>query len=163
MFRSVALLLLTTLVTGAGMRPAAAVPVSRNRYVDPFSWFTTDAQFEAWLTLRARLAADFDDICGDTFCEGDWSNITALRFQCSVQQRTGRIGQCVWSFAASNEDIAPANGALDVQVPTWTCPIPLARGTTMDALLAALSGDSPLHAALPGTQASVYDALADCL
>jgi hypothetical protein len=161
--RLVALLFATTLVAVSGTHPAAAGTVARERYVDPFSWFTTDAQFEAWLTLRARLAAGFDDICGDTFCEGDWSNITALRFQCSVQQHSGRIGRCAWSFAASNEDISPANGTLDVQVATWTCPIPLVPGTTMEALLAALSGDSPLHAALPGSQASIYDALAECL
>ena len=132
-------------------------------YTDPYSYFTTDAQFEAWYSLRARLAVDFDDICGDTFCEGDFSNITPLRFQCSVQRGSGRIGRCVWSFAASNEDIDPATGALDVQQPSWQCPIPIAPHTTIDALLAALAGDDPLDTPLPGTLLTIYDGLVHCL
>ncbi|MGN6518965.1 MAG: hypothetical protein ACTHK2_06040 [Dokdonella sp.] len=135
----------------------------RVTYTDPYSYFTTDAQFEAWYSLRARLAVDFDDICGDTFCEGDFSNITPLRFQCSVQRGSGRIGGCVWSFAASNEDIDPATGALDVQQPSWQCPIPIAPHTTIEALLSALAGDDPLDTPLPGTPLTVYDGLLHCL
>ena len=133
------------------------------RYSDPYAYFTTDAQYEAWYSLRAGLEIDFDEICGDTFCEGDYSNITPLRFQCSVQQASGRIGHCVWSFAASNEDIDPRNGDVAVQAPAWSCSIALAPQVTIDALLAALAGDSPLHAPLPGSGSSIYDALADCL
>lgn len=135
----------------------------RTRYVDPYSYFTTDAQFEAWYSLRARLAVGFDDVCGDTFCEGDFSNIAPLRFQCSVQAGNGRIGRCVWSFAASEEDIDPATGALEVRQPTWQCPIQLGPHTTIDELLAALAGDDPLQTALPGTASSIYDSLGHCL
>lgn len=151
------------LATLAMFTAGAGAQSMRAAYVDPFSYFTTDAQFEAWLSLRARLAADFDDICGDTFCEGDWSNITALRLQCSVQRVSGRIGECVWSFAASNEDIDANGGAVGVETHAWQCVLPIAPHTTIDALLAALAGDGPLYLSLPGTQASAYDALADCL
>ncbi|HEU4665334.1 MAG TPA: hypothetical protein VFS55_14995, partial [Dokdonella sp.] len=134
---------------------AAASPahaqIQRSYYTDPYGYFTTDAQFEAWYSLRARLASAFDDVCGDTFCEGDFSNITPLRFQCSVQHGSGRIGGCVWSFAASNEDIDPATGGMEVQQPSWQCPIPVSAHTTIDALMDALAGDDPLHTPLPGT------------
>src|SRR5699024_5415857 len=111
----------------------------------------------------AGLEADFDDICGDTFCEGDWSNITPLRLRCSVVAGSGRIGHCVWSFAASNEEIDARSGAIAVATQAWQCELPVAPHTTIDALLAALAGDHPLHKPLPGTPLSVYDALSSCL
>ena len=135
----------------------------RPPFVDPYSYFTEEAQYEAWYTLRAGLELGFEAICGDTFCEGDYANITPLRFQCSVQVHSGRIGACSWSFAASSEEIDPRNGQISVGTPAWTCAIPLAPGTTIDALLAALAGDEPLHADLPGGAGTVYDALVECL
>lgn len=157
-------LLLATLALVAALTSApAAAQDSRLVYGDPYGYFSTDAQYEAWYALRAGLEANFEDICGDSFCEGDYGNITPLRFECSVQQYTGRIGQCAWSFAASAEAIDPATGALAVEVPAWTCLVPLPPRTRIDALLAALAGDSPLYAALPGAGGSIYDALVDCL
>jgi hypothetical protein len=135
----------------------------RPPFVDPYTYFTEDAQYEAWHALRAGLDIGFEDICGDTFCEGDYSNIAPLRFQCSVQLHSGRIGTCSWSFAASNEDIDAVTGQLAVDVPAWSCTIALAPGVTMAQLLVALGGDDPLFAALPGAAASIYDSLIDCL
>ncbi|WP_233605248.1 MULTISPECIES: hypothetical protein [Corallococcus] len=117
----------------------------------------------SWLELRSNMKENFDDICGDTFCEGDYSNIQSLRFQCSVNSGTGVIGQCVWVFAASNEELNPSTGGFSVQTQTWTCQSPLASGTTMASLLTALSGTSPLYATLPGTSTTIYDGLVDCL
>ena len=135
----------------------------RPPFVDPYSYFTEDAQYEAWYALRAGLELGFEEICGDTFCEGDYSNLTPLRFECSVQLQTGRMGACSWSFAASSEEIDPRSGQLAIDVPAWSCAIPLAPGVTMPQLLAALAGDEPLHATLPGGSGSIYDALGDCL
>jgi hypothetical protein len=156
--------LLATIVLGiAAAHPLHAAGPSTRAYVDVYEYFTSDAQFEAWFTLRAGLEADFDNICGDTFCEGDWSNITPLRLRCSVQLGSGRIGHCVWSFAASNEEIDPRGGAIGVDTLTWRCALPIAPHTTIDALLAALAVDEPLYAPLPGGTASIYDGLAECL
>lgn len=152
-----------TLASLAAQALPAQADAWRPPFTDPYAYFTQDAQYEAWQALRAGLDLGFEDICGDTFCEGDYSNITPLRFQCSVQQQTGRIGACAWSFAASGEEIDPRNGQIAVERPAWTCSIPLPAGTTIDALLAALAGDEPLHAGLPGGGGSVYDALSDCL
>jgi hypothetical protein len=142
--------------------PQAAAQSTRAHYIDVYGYFTTDAQFEAWAALRAGLEADFDDICGDTFCEGDWSNITPLRLRCSVQIGSGRIGHCTWSFAASNEEIDPHTGAIAVETQAWQCALPIAPHTTIDALLAALAVDAPLYASLPGSAMSIYDGLAAC-
>jgi len=143
--------------------PPGAAQSVRASYVDVYDYFTSDAQFEAWYSLRTRLEAGFDDICGDTFCEGDWSNITPLRLRCSVQRGSGRIGRCVWSFAASNEEIDARTGAIDVETHAWECVLPIAPHTPIDALLAALAGDDPLQTPLPGTDRTIYDGLGDCL
>lgn len=153
---------LGALLLAAHLAPAAAQS-TRPRYVDPLEYFTTDAQFDAWFTLTTQLRQNFDDVCGDTFCEGDYSNIESLRLRCSVLQDSGRIGRCVWIFAASNEDIDRAFGRILVQTQDWECRLPIASDTGIDALMAALAGDSPLFAMLPGTQTTIYEGLGDCL
>lgn len=132
-------------------------------YVDAGSYLRGDAEIEAWYGLRQRLRTEFDEICGDTFCEGEYSNLESLRFLCSVDRASGLIGQCVWVFAGSQEAIDPASGRVQVQARSWRCRAPLAPGTSMEALLSGLSRDSALHAPLPGTQRSIYDGLIDCL
>lgn len=132
-------------------------------YVDAVSYFQSEAEFQAWFELRGHLKQNFDDICGDTFCEGDYSNIESIVFRCSVEMRTGVIGQCLWVFGGSAEDIDSRTGVISTQTRTWACKSPLARGTTMAALLTALAGPEPLYAPLPGTQKTLYDGLVDCL
>lgn len=88
-------LILPVLLLGAALAPAGAGAAPRQpTYVDASSYLQDDADFEAWFTLRRQLRLNFDAICGDTFCEGDYTNIQALRFVCSVQRLTGRVGQC---------------------------------------------------------------------
>lgn len=154
---------LSLLLSLAFAATAAHAQTAPPEYVEAGSWVRTDADVEAWYTLLANLRRNFDDICDDTFCEGDWSNIQALRFRCSVEMTTGAIGRCVWVFAASNEEVDPATGRIAVDTHTWRCRVPLARGTTLPGLLAALAGDEPLYAPLPRGTASIYDALIDCL
>lgn len=156
------LALTSTLAVAA---PSAPVELSTTapHFVDVYEYFSNDAQYEAWYTLTTQLRRNFDDICGDTFCEGDYSNIQSLDFRCSVEQTSGRIGHCVWVFAGSYEDIDADTGRINVQSHVWRCRAALAPRTSIDALLVALAGDSPLQATLPGTQATIYDGLADCL
>jgi hypothetical protein len=143
--------------------PSVAQPAPAPHFVDVYEYFTTDAQYEAWYTLTTQLRRNFDDICGDTFCEGDYSNIQSLNFRCSVEQATGRIGRCLWIFAGSYEEIDADSGKINVTSHVWRCRTPLAPHTTIDALLTALAGDSPLRATLPATQTSIYDGLGDRL
>lgn len=133
------------------------------QYVEASGYLRDDAQIDAWYEMRYRLRENFDRICPDTFCAGDYSNLYALRFSCSVEQSSGAIGQCVWVFAASNEEVDPVSGRIQATPKAWRCRSPLAPGTTMSALLGALAGDRPLYATLPGTSVSLYDGLIDCL
>lgn len=140
---------------GAGLRPGS--------YVDVSAYLQDAAAIEAWWTLRRQLYRNFDDICGDTFCEGEYSNIQSLRYVCSVHRVSGRIGSCAWSFAASEESVAPRNGQISAETPAWLCRSPLVAGTTMEGLLDALQGEEPLYATLPGSAITLYDGLVDCL
>lgn len=159
--RTSALLLAALGGIGASAYPAAAQTAPN--YADVDGYFTTDAQYDAWYALTRQLRRNFDDICGDTFCEGDYSNIESLRYICSVERSTGAIGRCIWLFAGSYEEIDPATGRFSVHKQFWRCRAPLAPGTTIDTLLAALAGDEPLYAALPGSSSTIYDGLVDCL
>lgn len=128
-------------------------------YVEMGDFLTSDAEIESWLALRLDLASAFDEICGDTFCEGDYTNLTPLDFRCSVTQKRGRLGECAWTFAASDELVLGADGTVAGSVPFFVCRV-WPKGKAGD-LLAALGGD-PLHAQLPGMEQSLYDVLGDC-
>lgn len=158
------LLLAAVLCAAAGT--AAASPGGNGtsgHYVDPTGYLQTDAGYEAWFHLRLQLRRNFDDICGDTFCEGEYSNIESLRFQCSVHRVTGRVGDCSWSFAASDESVEPLRGRVRSTPMAWACRVPGVRGWAFDTLLGALAGDQPLYAPLPGQQRTLYDVIGDCL
>ncbi|MEO7325040.1 MAG: hypothetical protein ABIW82_09450 [Dokdonella sp.] len=157
------LLLTGSTLAMASNATAPAMPSASPHYVDVYEYFSSDAQYEAWFTLTTQLRRNFDDICGDTFCEGDYSNIQSLDFRCSVEQASGRIGRCLWIFAGSYEEIDADSGTITVQSHVWRCRAPLAPHTTMNALLAVLAGNAPLQANLPGTSNSIYDGLTDCL
>ncbi len=152
-----------TMAIAAPSVAAAGNATQAAEYVEVGSYLTDDAEINAWYEMQYHLRENFDDICGDTFCEGDYSNIYALRFRCSVEQSSGVLGRCVWVFAASNEEVDPATGKIQVTPKIWRCRSPLAPGTTVSALLGALAGERPLYAKLPGTSVSIYDGLIDCL
>jgi len=116
-----------------------------------------------WYDVIHALNAGFDQVCGDTFCEGDWSNITPLTFGCSVTSKLGNVKDCAWTFAASDVVVDPRTAAVLSNAPTFQCHI--TAKTTAVKLVAALSGSDPLHATLPGAPAAtptIYDQLGDC-
>jgi hypothetical protein len=162
MFRPLSLVVAAVaLAMACGVQVAQAAPTGQ--YIEAGAALRTDAEVEAWYGITARLRRQFDEICGDTFCEGDYSNLQPLRFQCSVEERSRRIGACVWSFAGSQESIDPATGGIAVQPGFWQCRIPLMPQTSMDRLLVALDSPQPLYARLPGTDRTVLDGLIECL
>lgn len=155
-----ALALCAGLVATAGTAHAQ----TRAPYVDASTYLVDDdLQYEAWFHLRRQLARNFDDICGDTFCEGDYTNIQSLRYTCSVHRGSGRIGSCGWAFAASDDTVVALTGRIDSQPAAWLCTSPIVRGTTIEAFLDALQGDEPLYATLPMSERTLYDGLVDCL
>jgi len=133
------------------------------QYVDISEYLTSDADINAWYTATSQLRKNFDDVCGDTFCEGDYSNIESLDYRCSVDKNTGIVGRCTWVFAASNAEVNVDTGKILVDNEHWKCRTPLAPKTRVADLIAALNVANPIRAILPGTSTSIYDGLVDCL
>lgn len=136
---------------------------SAAEYIDISGYLTSDADINAWYTATNQLKKNFDDVCGDTFCEGDYSNIESLDYRCSVDKTTGVVGRCVWVFAASNTEVNPKTGNILVDNQHWRCRSPLAPKTRVADLISALNVTNPIRAILPGTSTSIYDGLVDCL
>ena len=158
------ILLTVTASTSQARSPGAETAATTNdaHYVDINEYLTSDADINAWYNAVSLLKQNFDDVCGDTFCEGDYSNIESLDYRCSVEKNTGMVGRCVWVFAASNEDILASNGRILVDTQHWKCRSPLAKKTRIADLIAALDVPKPIRAILPGTSNSIYDGLVDC-
>jgi hypothetical protein len=142
--------------------PAASVS-AQEVYVDAVDYPTPGAGWEVFRDLEHRLGEDFDQICGDTYCEGEYSDYQPLRYRCSVRQRDGVMGQCVWTFAASEASIDPASGKVQVDAQLWQCQSPIEKGTRLGAFYNALAVERPLLAPLPHSKASINDGLIDCL
>lgn len=149
-------LLAALLLTGA----AHAAPV----FVDARDYPTPGAGHERFLAAERMLVRGFDDVCGDTFCEGQYYNLWAMRLRCSVQQATGVVGSCVWTFAGSDTRVQNY-GRIDVDHGSYACTLPLAPETRLEQLLQVwlVAGHEAIDAPLPGTTTSVYDGLTDCL
>jgi hypothetical protein len=146
-------------------RTAAELETARAaRYRDVEETFTTEQDQNRWFELKRALQRDFDDICGDTFCEGDFSNLASLSFRCSVSVRGNQLESCLWLFAGSYETVTPSTGSVRPTAKFFPCAIPL-QGTpaaVMDALLAP-GGRGALWNAMPGGTRSIYDVLGACL
>lgn len=132
-------------------------------YVDISTYLPTWQERDAWIDVQYELKRHFTDVCGDTFCEGEYANLEALSYRCSARKDNGEIGECVFVIAASSEEIAPADGSVQVSLRQWRCVSPLAPHTNASGLVAALKGRDPLHMKLPGTDRTLYDGLVDCL
>jgi hypothetical protein len=143
--------------------PALAAPAEPPTYVDLADYPTPQANWAAFRDLRHRLENAFDDVCPDTFCEGEYSDYEPMKLRCSVELASGRVNACGWAFAASEIEVDPGNGALLHRQPTWLCRFPLGARTSVGALLASLEGPQPLFQSLPGTGQTLFDTLADCL
>jgi len=142
---------------------AAAAPARAAAFVDLIDFPTDEANWDRFYDLQDRLIADFDAICPDTYCEGEYSNLIALQFRCSVGVASGTLQRCVLVVGGGNLDVDPSSGALLDDNRTWACAAPLAPETPVEVFHAALAGPRPLLAPLPGSGRSFHEALSDCL
>ena len=154
-------------LTLATMALAATTPVASTKqaapvYVDAINYPDNEGGWDAFYDLERRLARGFDDVCGDTFCEGEYSNIQHLRYRCSVRAADGAMGECLWTFAGSNQEVDPTSGKVVVDARIWQCRSPIMPGTTIGEFYRALAGRDAIHARLPRGGGSIYDGLADC-
>lgn len=131
------------------------------RFVDAVEGLGGD-DFLRLVTARRALSARFDELCGDSFCEGEFSSIEPLGLRCSVDPATGELGACVWAFAGASPSVAASTGRVSHDRAAFACPLPVS-GTMADLLTALEGADDPLFAPLPGAGASINDALIDCL
>lgn len=157
---------IVTWIVMLAMTLSSTALANDERYVDAIHYPDNEQSWDRFYDLAGRLARDFDYICGDTFCEGDYSNIQSLGFRCSVERATGMMGECIWTFAGSYEDVDPDSGRVQVDARIWQCKAPLLPGTSVENFYAALEGSRPfdtIDAPLPGTERSIYDGLTDCL
>ncbi|GLQ96092.1 hypothetical protein [Dyella mobilis] len=142
----------------------AAPAKAAGPYVDIWDALPTWQQQDGWLDTAYWLKVNFNDICGDTFCEGEYPNLEALSYRCSVDSASGTVGECVFIFAASQETVSPSDGRIIAEPRNWQCATPLAPGTTAAELAQALSNTNPLFTPLPRTGKTIYDSLTDhCL
>ena len=135
------------------------------RYVDAVEYLSTegDGGLEGWSVARQQLRADFDRICGDTFCEGDYGDLQPLELRCAVEAKSGDLSACAWSIAGSSGRVSASTGTLRISGKLYRCALPVAG--TIDALVQTLAAPGevpPLRRPLPGTARSTFDALADC-
>ncbi|HEY4056786.1 MAG TPA: hypothetical protein VGM39_09260 [Kofleriaceae bacterium] len=148
-------------MSGSDADPSLEQDSSATTYVQILDFDKIDQG--AWYDGIHSLNSQFDDICGDTFCEGDYSNITPLTFACSVSSKAGNVKDCAWTFSASQLDVDPKSAAIVTQAPTFECHFKMK--TTATKLATILAGSDSLDAALPGAPAdmpSLYDQLGDC-
>lgn len=143
----------------------AAVDASGLHFVDLGDLVLSPHERDAWDRLVADLQRDFDEICGDAFCEGSFTNYRSLRFRCSVERSSGVLGGCSWVLAASDEQVVAATGEIEVSGKLFHCAMPVRPDTSVEAFMEALTGPDveAIHARLPGTDRSLFDGLADCL
>jgi hypothetical protein len=131
-------------------------------YISADSYFTDKQESNSWYELTNFLKTSFDDLCGDTFCEGEYSNYESLGFTCSVDKNTGIAGSCVWVFAASNQDVT-ADGKVEVDAKTFKCSIKVAEGKPLRDFVKLVSeNDRPLYVRFPDGR-TLGDDLGDCL
>ena len=111
---------------------------------------TTDALTQKGLTKReeAVVLKAIDDICGDTWCEGD-HNFSFDRLEC-VKGCAGRAGACQLTFRVFSYDTDLETG------PTYTRSCRTAGFTGFDSLVETF-GD--YHSLQP----AYYDALTECV
>ena len=116
------------------------------------------------------LATQFNAVCGDTFCAGDFSNLQPLSLTCSVAVQTSQVGQCLWVFAGSYATIEGLSGKVNVHQRVIACDLGF-KGSAAelgDFLASAAdggaSGDRGLREVkIPGHGLTLMDILAKCL
>lgn len=133
------------------------------QYLDARAFLSTPAQQASWTQALTKIEGEFNDVCGDTFCGGDYSNLTSLDLTCSVTSKAGDVHDCVWTFGGSSELVQPQTGGLTISKPSFQCHF--TAKTTVSKMLATLNAagtDRAIQRPLAGGTTSIYDALGDC-
>ncbi len=98
-----------------------------------------------WQNGQAALKLGFDNICGDTYCDGDFGDIQSMDFNCSVTKSTGKVKSCVWNFAGSYSTVG-SKGTADDTSKAWSCPVTM-NGTISQLITTLTAGGDPIPVA----------------
>ena len=145
-----------------GETPITATTADHPTYVEAADYYTTLANQQKWRASYDALKLGFDNICGDTFCGGDFSDLQSLDVACAVTKSSGNVKSCMWTFGGSYTTVKKT-GELDLASKTWSCPV--AVHGTLPQLIATLTGTNTqdgIHRPLPGGVAA-YDSIAGCV
>lgn len=135
--------------------------LSQTTYVGTSAYFKTAKDQLAWAAVKDKIRREFDNVCGDTFCSGDYSNLTSMDFVCSVTSARGSIQECAWVFTGSSHLVNSSTGTIQASVASFQCrfhPTTSAR-TLLNTLYNAKEA---IRVTLPGENRSIYDVLGDC-
>jgi hypothetical protein len=149
----------------AGLMGLAGAAQAAPAYVDARLFPNQAAGWQRFLAVERALRQSFDNVCGDTFCEGEYSNLLPMRLRCSVHAASGVVQSCIWTFAGSAATVAD-DGRIDVDLRSFACPLPVAAGTRLEDFLRALEQAAPdraIHVTPPGSRISIHEGLIGCL
>ena len=109
--------------------------------------------------MRGNLENAFADVCGDTFCGGDYNPIRPLTLTCSVKLSDGTLGSCLWTFAGAYDSIAKTTGRVTNHNHLWKCALPVTGMYPADLMILLNAPGRPdaLHRALPNNAGTIYD------
>jgi hypothetical protein len=167
---ALALLFLAPALSAEAATVSAATP-----FVDAWTFFGR-ADTGAGMSLAEyddaikALGREFDVLCGDTFCDGDFPNLQSLSLDCSVNIYTGKIGECVWTIAGSNTHLDAGSGKLTIRKEVYECNLDIKASAPelaeflRAAVVPGTTGADGLRGVpLPGSSATLNDVLARCL
>jgi hypothetical protein len=136
-------------------------PISKP-YRDVLEVFHDRDHYERYLEFQQRLAERFKDICGDTFCGGDYADLAPTGLTCSASGNGATIKECLWAFGGSQAIVDGATGSVRVHATTFACTIPVRARTTSFVTAMSASAD-PLYEIIPGHDRAFVDGLYACL
>lgn len=158
-----ALVVLPACVANTDEPSQLSADATATTYVEALDYWKAPGDRAAWQAMIKKVEHEFDDVCGDTFCGGDYSNLTSLGFTCSVTSQRGSTHECVWTFAGSSHLVKASTGTVAASVASFQCRIELkSSARALLTLLGQAGGDPSIRRVLPGTTQSLYDVVGDC-
>ena len=156
----ITLTLVTTVFAGNSPRQT-----STPKYTDSFSYVVASKNHvlvNKYDKMRDVLDNEFNRICGDTFCEGEYGNIVSIDLICSVVPTTGQIKTCLWTLGGTTQAVNENTGKVE-KGHLFECSF--SPKMTIQKMVNTITNiDYDLEdSILPGMKESLYDMLTGCL
>lgn len=128
------------------------------------------ADHTAYRAHVTSFEKQFDYICPDTFCEGEYVNLESMNFDCTVDTISKTVTTCVWHFYGSESDVNAESGAISYHSDQYDCRFD--PNINVDSFLAFMAEAANVprmsykgirDTKLPGQSNSVWDVLVGCL